>query len=211
MKLRRLVSLLFFLAGCAVPAAAQNDDYRRCGEYRESNPNLALKYCTAAIQSGSLSQEQLAEARNNRGIAFDVKGERDRGIQDFDEAIRLKPDFAEAFYNRGITFNNRGENDRAIQDYDQAIRLRPNYSEAFNNRGNAFYGKGEKDLAFRDYDQAIRLKPDNVEAFSNRGKAFLGMGESDRAIQDYNQATTLSPSVSNQTSPKLSTAAGTRA
>src|SRR6266851_3172241 len=151
MKLRRLVSLLFFLAGCAVPAAAQNDDYRRCGEYRESNPNLALKYCTAAIQSGSLSQEQLAEARNNRGIAFDVKGERDRGIQDYDQAIRLRPNYSEAFNNRGNAFYGKGEKDLAFRDYDQAIRLKPDNVEAFSNRGKAFLGMGESDRAIQDY------------------------------------------------------------
>jgi len=53
MKLRWITSTLFFLAGCAFQAAAQNDNYRRCGEYPESNPDLALKYCTAAIQSGN--------------------------------------------------------------------------------------------------------------------------------------------------------------
>src|SRR5216683_211726 len=176
MKLRRLVSLLFFLAGCAVPAAAQNDDYRRCGEYRESNPNLALKYCTAAIQSGSLSQEQLAEARNNRGIAFDVKGERDRGIQDFDEAIRLNPDFAEAFYGRGNARVAKGEYDNAIQDYSQAIQLKPGDFEAFRNRGATFASKGEYDRAIQDFNQAIRLKPDFADAFSNRAGAFAGKG-----------------------------------
>jgi tetratricopeptide (TPR) repeat protein len=30
------------------------------------------------------------------------KGDLDGALRDFNEAIRLKPDFAEAFYNRGV-------------------------------------------------------------------------------------------------------------
>ena len=50
----------------------------------------------------------------------------DRAIEDYDQAIRLNPNFAEAFYNRGVAYDGKGQPDRAIEDYDQAIRLNPN-------------------------------------------------------------------------------------
>jgi Flp pilus assembly protein TadD len=43
-----------------------------------------------------------AKAFNNRGNACVLKGEYDRAIKDYDQAIKLKPDYADAFSNRGF-------------------------------------------------------------------------------------------------------------
>ena len=57
-------------------------------------------------------------------------------LQDYNEAIRLKPDYADAFNNRGIARKAKGDLEGALQDYNEAIRLKPDFAEAFNNRGN---------------------------------------------------------------------------
>ena len=59
------------------------------------------------------------------GAAYGNKGEYDRAISDFTEAIRLDPKLASAYYNRGIAYENKGEHDKAIADYTEAIRLEP--------------------------------------------------------------------------------------
>jgi len=122
-----------------------------------------------------------------------MKGEYDRALQDFDQAIRLDPNTADAFDGRGNAYSSKGQYDRAIQDYDQAIRLDPNYSDAFRDRGAAYYNKGDHDRAIQDYDQAIRLNPSDANAFHDRGGAYYMKDEYDRAIQDYDQAIRLNP------------------
>jgi tetratricopeptide (TPR) repeat protein len=57
-----------------------------------------------------------------RGAAYERKGQPDRAIEDYDQAIRLNPNYAEAFLNRGAVCNRKGQPDRAIEDLDQAIR-----------------------------------------------------------------------------------------
>ncbi|MEE8223247.1 MAG: tetratricopeptide repeat protein, partial [Alphaproteobacteria bacterium] len=54
----------------------------------------------------------------------------DRAIAEYDQAIKLKPDYAKAYYNRGVAYMSKGLYDRAIEDYDTAIRLRPDYAKA---------------------------------------------------------------------------------
>ena len=44
-------------------------------------------------------------------------------MQDYNEAIRLKPDYAVAFNNRGNARRAKGDIEGALQDYDEAIRL----------------------------------------------------------------------------------------
>jgi tetratricopeptide (TPR) repeat protein len=40
----------------------------------------------------------------NRGNYYAVTRQYDRAIQDYDEAIRINPNFADAFYNRGRAY-----------------------------------------------------------------------------------------------------------
>ena len=186
----RVILVLVFLALVGSARAGGHDDAEQCAS---TSGDLSIHYCTRAIQSGELSDRSLAGAFNNRGIAYKNKGEYDRAIRDYDQAIQLKPDFAYAFNNRGNAYSDKGEYDRAIRDFDQAIQLKPDYAYAFDNRGLAYSYKREYDRAIRDFDQAIQLKPDDAFAFNNRGAAYYYKGEYDRAIRDYDQAIQLKP------------------
>ena len=77
-------------------------------------------------------------------VAYADKGQLDRAIQDYDQAIRLNPNDADAFTNRGVDYADKGQYDRAVQDYNQAIRLDPNSAKAFTNRGRAYRALGEQ-------------------------------------------------------------------
>jgi tetratricopeptide (TPR) repeat protein len=129
---------------------------------------LRISGCTTLIQSGRETQSNLAVSFVDRGIAYKDKGEIDRAIHDYDEAIRLKPDDATAFHNRGNAYKAKREVDRAIQDYDQAIRLQPFFTASFLSRGNAYQVKGDYDRAIEDYDRAIYLEPAYADAFNAR-------------------------------------------
>jgi tetratricopeptide (TPR) repeat protein len=117
----------------------------------------------------------------------------DRAIADYDQAIRLDPDYTVAYIQRGTAYKGKGDNDRAIADYTQAIRLDPNDADAYNNRGVAYINKGDNDRAIADCTQAIRLNPNDAAAYNNRGYAYYDKDDYNRAIADYNQAIRLDP------------------
>src|SRR5208282_4610072 len=93
-----------------------------------------------------------------------VEGQYDSAIQDYDEAIRLEPDFAYPFNNRGLASLLEGQYDRAIQDYDQAIRLKSDYGLAFNNRGRAKFYLGRFTEAATDFQNYLSLKSSDAYA-----------------------------------------------
>lgn len=119
----------------------------------------AIRLYTKALDAGGLSIDNQVVAFNNRGNAYKNKGQYDRAIQDYDQALRLKPDYAEAFNNRGIAYWKKGQFDRAIQDYDQAIRLKPDDALAYGNRAFARKALGQIDQAKADAKRALELDP----------------------------------------------------
>jgi tetratricopeptide (TPR) repeat protein len=82
-----------------------------------------------------LKNEKLSLAFYNRGNTYRNKGDDDRAITDYNEAIRLKPDYAYAFGNRGLAYGRKGDNVRAMADYNEAIRLDPTGAINFCKRG----------------------------------------------------------------------------
>jgi tetratricopeptide (TPR) repeat protein len=178
--------------GIAVDASgqAQYENISRC----ESNePDVAIGGCTALIRSGLDTTYLLVRIYYNRGNAYRDKGQYDRAIQDYDEAIRLDPKYADAFNNRGYTYNAKGQYDRAIKDFDEAIRLNPHLVAAFVNRGYSYDFEGQRDRALQDFDVAIRLDPEDKAAVNDRGYVYAAKGQYDRAFQDYDEAIRLDP------------------
>ena len=130
---------------------------------------------------------------NNRGAIYDKQWKYEKAIQDYDQSIKLNPEYVPAYSNRGLTYYKRREYEKAIRDYDQMVKLNPVCARAFSNRGLTYYKQGEYEKAIRDYDQAIKLDPEYAAAYSNRGNIYYEQGEYEKAIQDYDQAIKLDP------------------
>jgi lipoprotein NlpI len=191
------VIALTVLSSTGTLRADAASDLEACADAEDhNNHDAAIGFCSRALQSGDLSDEDKALALTDRGNAHDGKGDHARAIQDYDQALQLRPDYASAFYNRGLTYWRKGDSERAIQDFDQAIHLEPEpllATLAYNSRGYVLMGNGDYDRAIQDFDQAIRLQPDYALAFNNRGLAYAHKGDRDRAFQNLDQALRLQP------------------
>ena len=61
----------------------------------------------------------------NRGSAYNDKGQDDRAIEDYNQAIRLNPNYAIAFYNRGVSWERKNDLQRALADFKKFSELSP--------------------------------------------------------------------------------------
>ncbi|WP_354666725.1 tetratricopeptide repeat protein [Orientia tsutsugamushi] len=75
-----------------------------------------------------------ASAYNSKGIALDDL-ETLEAIENYDLAIKNKPDFAEAYNNKAVSYGKLGKDKEAIIFYDLAIKYKPNFAKAYNNKG----------------------------------------------------------------------------
>jgi tetratricopeptide (TPR) repeat protein len=178
----------------SLPASAQqSQNWEWCSG--RGNPTLDQRAsaCSAIIEPGGETPENLAHAYGNRGVAYDNKGEYDLAARDYDESVRLDPTSASGHRFRGNAYKLQRDYDRAILEYSEAIRLAPNDALAINNRGIVYYAKRYYDRAIADHSEAIRLDPAYTLAFYGRGVAYSAKRDRDHAIADFDEAIRLQP------------------
>jgi len=195
---RRIVRLwicraivLALLLEVAPAFGAGQGDYDDCMQNVEQDRRIAG--CTRIIDDVGESNRNRRIAYDNRGTAWHAKGENDRAIADYTEAIKLNPKDVPAYNNRGTAWRDKGDLDRAIADYNVAMRFNTNDAAAYNNRGNVWHEKGDDTRAIADYTEAVRLDPKYALAYCNRGNAWHAKGENDHAVADCTEAIRLDP------------------
>ena len=65
---------------------------------------------------------------NERGLSYAKKGEYDRAIADYTEAIRLNREPVGPYINRGSAYEKKGELDKALADFREALSQRQHHS-----------------------------------------------------------------------------------
>jgi len=105
-----------------------------------------------------------ADSFRNQGLyERDKRQNYDQAIRDFDQAIRLQPNFPEAFANRGDTYLWKSDFSRAAEDYDQVIRLDPQFAQAYHRRGVIRLLWGQYRPAEEDLNLAIHSNQPNSD------------------------------------------------
>src|ERR1017187_3880637 len=158
----RATGVLLIGAG-GLYGASPADEAMRCIHVPSArNPDLAIRYCTAAIESGGLPDAGLAVVLGRRCIAYGEKHDYVRALPDCERAAGLAPKSALWVYRRGVARFYSGNLDGALLDCDRATRLDPNIALAYRRRAAVYIRRGQYDRAIQDYGNASRLKPDSA-------------------------------------------------
>lgn len=85
--------------------------------------------------------QELADKYYNRGVTHSEKGEIELAIENYTQAIALKPDYADAYYRRSKAWLRLGETEKAKADMKAASEIGINSTTA-------------SDEILRNYDRA---------------------------------------------------------
>lgn len=144
------------LVALAAPAVADPID-----DCNSNTPQYIIDGCTQLIEDGKTNKDALAIAHFNRANALDDKGDQDAALADYNESIKLKPDYVDSYLNRGLVHEEKKDYDSAIADFNRAIALKPDFARAFYARGRAYEAKGDLQQALAGYEEAAKLAPKN--------------------------------------------------
>jgi tetratricopeptide (TPR) repeat protein len=176
----RGIGVALLLAGgllCAPPAFALTKLEIACAGSAGATIEQRIAACTKIIASGRGTAHDRAVAFNNRGGAFYYKGQVERAMADYEQAITLDPFYAHAYNNRCWSGAVLGRTEQAAADCSKVLKLY-NVANTFENRGFIHLKRGEFDLAIADYEAGLRLDPPNKADFLyGRGLAKSKKGD----------------------------------
>jgi tetratricopeptide (TPR) repeat protein len=201
LQTRMMVACLLVLT--AAPAlGATRKDHADCNA-RDLDRNIVGCSRVGADRKESTTIRAIAYV--GRGLAWQLKGERDRAMADFNDAIRLDPKNTHAYNNRAILWREKGEVDNAIADFTKAIAIDPlphsdlagpGHVNLYANRGLAWKAKGDFDRALSDFDEALRQDSKDADARYFRSETLIAKSEYERAIADLDAVISLKPNAS---------------
>jgi tetratricopeptide (TPR) repeat protein len=134
-----------------------------------------------------------ALAHLNLGNALlEIPGRIPDATSEYQNTLRIYPNYAEAHNNLGAIFLKSGRNTEAVAEYQAAVRLDPDYPDAHSNLGSALSQiPGRLLEATGELETAVRLDPENARrraALGNillqiPGRMFEAIGQLETAVK----------------------------
>ncbi|MFH0986247.1 MAG: tetratricopeptide repeat protein [Candidatus Omnitrophota bacterium] len=165
-----------------------------------SNPIPAQKQAEQASVDGQTSNVCTStDACCMLGNTALLKGESDRAIKFFDDAIRYDPQNTNAYDGRGrarLMGGTKNEDPKAVylealKDANEAVRLAPSSASGWVLRARVLRKLGRPDETIVDCEKAIAFNPHSSGAYSERGAAYNAKGDYDSAISDFSKVIAL--------------------
>lgn len=165
--------------------------YARNSDWRD-----ATSLWTSAVEA----YPESARPHNNLGAALQTS-DLPAAIDQFEAALRIRPDFAEAHANLGIALAQTGRTPEAIVEYQAALRDQPDYSpnqhytHVHIDLGDAWSRvPGKVAEAIAEYQEALKLDPNSVDAHYNLGNALARSPERiPEALAEWQTAVRIRP------------------
>jgi type IV pilus assembly protein PilF len=124
---------------------------------RQNRPDKAEEQFQRAINDPFYGTPHLPMF--NLGLIYEGRGESERALQLYQQAVRLHPKYGAAYYRMGLVLENMRRADEAKTAYAQAINSEPNLVEAHLRFGVMSYQAGELDNALYSLSRVVKLAP----------------------------------------------------
>lgn len=121
------------------------------------------------------------------GIVEDARGDYEKAVVHYREALRLKPEYDRAHMNLGADLARLGNREEAMEHFLTAEQLNPKYYRAPYNRGALLDELGRTLDAETAYRRSLELEPRYLLARVALGEMLFVKGEFDSARAEFGQ------------------------
>jgi len=133
------------------------------------------------------------EAHYNLAAMLQARGAQTEAIQQFELAVRLRPQDATANNALGASLLSAGRIGDAIPYLRAALQVQPDNFDAHYNLANALVAQNRFAEAVEQYRTAARLRPDDANAEANLGSALAVTGNLVEAKLHFERALRIDP------------------
>ena len=160
---------------------------------KSSDSRLSNSLTDYSAESITVVDPFTANAYNNRGLARYKKNDITGAIEDFDQALKIRPGLADIYMNRAAALRANGHLQAAMKDLDRAITIKKNFYQAYSNRGSLKLDLEDSAGALIDLNRSIDINNRVPESYYQRGYVYLALKDFDRGIADFERAIKLAP------------------
>jgi len=144
-----------FVIGGGLGSECYQKTQNKYASYRD-----AERICTRALREETMNRGNRAATYVNRGVLRMRNGRYDSAIEDYANALKVKPDLGAAYLNKGAAHIYKKDFAGAITPLDRAIELNSDdIFAAYYNRAIARENIGDVPGAYDDFMKALELKP----------------------------------------------------
>jgi Tfp pilus assembly protein PilF len=141
------------------------------------------------LSSATAADPKLHEAYSLMGVAYEMKGLRDRAFESFEKALKADKDNGEYLNNIGFLYFKNGDLDQAAKYLKRAVKVAPQAQRYWNNLGLVQAQRAKFDDAYDCFVRAVGEYQGHINV-ANRSQS---MGYDKTAIKHLEQARVLRP------------------
>jgi hypothetical protein len=104
----------------------------------------------------------------------------DEALEQYREAVRIRPEFTPGQYNVGVALTRLGRIEEALGPFEEAVRQDPDFLKAHFNLAVCYARLNRAEPAIRHFREVLRIDPGNQEARDNLDRILRALGR-DRA------------------------------
>jgi len=124
-----------------------------------------------------------------RGQAAHARGELDKALEFYEQALKVRPEFPEAEFQRGNALVSLTKYEEAEAAYRRAIALKKNWSMPYSALGSVLMRRDRDNDAVAAFQQALAIDPNDNVALRLLSEIRLRTGNPKEALELAKRAT----------------------
>lgn len=141
------------------------------------------------LSAATSADPKLHEAHSLLGVAYEIKGMRDRAFESLEKALKADENNAEYLNNIGFLHFKNGNHEKAAKHLKRAVKVAPETQRYWNNLGLIQAQRTKWDEAYEAFNRAVG----EYEGHMNVANRSQAMGHDKAAIKHLEQARALRP------------------